>query len=250
MRICLRLCAKEAGVERAALNSIEHIDGVLPANQARSRDARDRLLKAGERVFARMGYDSAHVTDIAAAADCSVGSFYRRFRDKEAFFKALHHRFTALYRENTGRFFEMPQWRDQPSAVVIKRFIEATARIMNRNEGFFRALFQRSLAGAGKDFWPQMRKGGELQGRALAAFLAARGEGTHEDMAGASVLILRVVEGSLVHRMLNEGVQWPGEAHVIEQLTRMVVTYLGLEDSGPRQAKPLSRKRVSGTASR
>jgi len=241
-------------LERTALNSSEHIaieriDGVLPANQARSRDARDRLLKAGERVFARMGYDNAHVTDIAAAADCSVGSFYRRFRDKEAFFKALHHRFTALYRENTGRFFAMPQWQDQPSAVVIQRFVEATARIMSRNEGFFRALFQRSLAGAGKDYWPQMRQGGELQGRALAEFLARRDEGTHEDMIAASILILRVVEGSLVHRMLNDGVQWPDEAQVIASLSRVVVTFLGLRDVGPK-SKRAARKPVSRARSR
>ena len=32
------------------MESLEDIDGVLPANQARSRNARDRLLQAGERV--------------------------------------------------------------------------------------------------------------------------------------------------------------------------------------------------------
>ena len=32
------------------MDSLDHIDGVLPANQARSRNARDRLLQAGERV--------------------------------------------------------------------------------------------------------------------------------------------------------------------------------------------------------
>src|ERR1700689_5424070 len=106
--------ALRCAIRMAAMDSLDHIDGVLPANQARSRNARDRLLAAGERVFARLGYDAAHVNDIALAAGCSVGSFYRRFRDKEAFFKALHHRFTERNLENSARFFSMPEWQDGP----------------------------------------------------------------------------------------------------------------------------------------
>ena len=100
------------------MESVDQLDGVLPVNQARSRDARDRLLHAGERVFAKVGYDAAHVNDIAAAAGCSVGSFYRRFRDKEAFFKALHHRFTERNLENAARFFAMEDWQNQPTSVM------------------------------------------------------------------------------------------------------------------------------------
>ncbi|MBJ7408830.1 MAG: TetR/AcrR family transcriptional regulator, partial [Phenylobacterium sp.] len=50
-----------------------------PAYQNRSREQRDRLLKAGERAFAAAGFWQTHITDIAKRAGCSVGSFYRRF---------------------------------------------------------------------------------------------------------------------------------------------------------------------------
>ena len=46
-------------------------------------------LKAGERAFAEQGFWQTHVTDITRRAGCSVGGFYRRFHDKEAFFMAL-----------------------------------------------------------------------------------------------------------------------------------------------------------------
>jgi AcrR family transcriptional regulator len=39
-----------------------------PAYQQRSRQQRDRLLKAGERVFAESGFWQAHVADIAKRA--------------------------------------------------------------------------------------------------------------------------------------------------------------------------------------
>jgi AcrR family transcriptional regulator len=224
------------------LNSVDHIDGVLPVNQARSRDARDRLLQAGERVFAKLGYDAAHVTDIAGAAGCSVGSFYRRFRDKEAFFKALHHRFTERNLENSTRFFALPQWQEQPSSAMVRTLIAATAHIMKRNHGFFRALFQRSLAGAGADYWPQMRAGTQRQGELLARFLAERGEGTYENLADDCVFALRSVDGALVHRMLNDG-PYVDEEYVIDSLSRMALSYLGIADHSAADAKkPVKRR--------
>jgi len=211
------------------LDWVEHIDGVLPVNQARSRDARDRLLQAGDRVFAKLGYDAAHVSDIATAAGCSVGSFYRRFRDKEAFFNALHHRFTERNLENSARFFALPEWQQQPTSVMVRSLVEATAHIMKRNHGFFRALFQRSLAGAGADYWPRMRAGTQKQGELLAEFLNARGQGTHENLPQACVFALRAVDGALVHRMLNDG-PYAEEDIVIDALTRMALAYLGVAD--------------------
>lgn len=224
------------------MESVDQLDGVLPVNQARSRDARDRLLHAGERVFAKVGYDAAHVTDIASAAGCSVGSFYRRFRDKEAFFKALHHRFTERNLENSARFFAMEDWREQPTSVVVRTLIENTAHIMKRNHGFFRALFQRSLAGAGADYWPQMRAGTQRQGELLARFLAARGEGTHENLEAACIFALRSVDGVLVHRLLNDG-PYSDEVFVLDSLSRMALSFLGIVDhGGPASQKPAKRK--------
>lgn len=89
-------------------HELREVDGVIPANQARSREAQARLIKVGEQVFAKKGYDEAHVSDITAATGCSIGSFYRRFRDKEALFRTLHVQFAARTRENIDRFFAMP----------------------------------------------------------------------------------------------------------------------------------------------
>ena len=215
---------------------VEHLDGVMPASQARSRDARDRLLRAGERVFARMGYDAAHVSDIAEAAECSIGSFYRRFRDKEAFFGALHHRFTGRYRGNTRKFFEMPQWESKPTAFVIETFIANTAEIMKRNQGFFRALLERTLAGAGEDYWQKMRKAGEQQGKSLAAFLEKRGEASGSGLAMQATLALRIAEGALLHRLIGVGAI-DKDAQLISFLAGLVLRQLKLDDVARPRAK-------------
>ncbi len=225
---------KAAG--RAEEAQVDHIDGVMPASQARSRDARDRLLRAGERVFAKLGYDNAHVSDIAEAAGCSIGSFYRRFRDKEAFFRALLHQFTGRYRDNTRRFFEMPEWENVPTAQVIETFIGNTTLIMKRNEGFFRALVQRTLAGAGEDYWPQMRKAGEQQGKSLAAFLEKRGEASGAGLAREATMALRVAEGMMLLRLIGVGAPM-AESEMTVALAKLVETQLGVKVSTKAKRK-------------
>jgi AcrR family transcriptional regulator len=126
---------------------LNELDGVYPAFQARSRLAQERLLRAGDAVFASKGYDKAHVTDIAAAAGYSIGTFYGRFRDKEALFAALQIRFARRGRANIDRFFDLERWHDATPAELIETYIEGTSRVLTRNSGFFRALYQRSLAG-------------------------------------------------------------------------------------------------------
>jgi AcrR family transcriptional regulator len=60
-----------------------------PAKQARSRETRDRLLAAGRELLERGAFEETHVADIVRNAGCSVGAFYQRFADKEAFFTIL-----------------------------------------------------------------------------------------------------------------------------------------------------------------
>ena len=52
-------------------------------------EVRQRLLKAGQRVFAELGYAGARVEDIISAAGTSRATFYRYFKSKNALFTEL-----------------------------------------------------------------------------------------------------------------------------------------------------------------
>ena len=71
------------------MNSAELAELVLPAKQARSRRTRDRLLAAGRELLNRGAFDATSINDVARDAGCSVGAFYQRFPDKEAFFTVV-----------------------------------------------------------------------------------------------------------------------------------------------------------------
>ena len=64
----------------------------LPAagsRKARAEQTEAALKEAGRRVFARCGYLDAKITDIAAEAGRSVGSFYKHFAGKDELLHAL-----------------------------------------------------------------------------------------------------------------------------------------------------------------
>jgi AcrR family transcriptional regulator len=56
---------------------------------AKGRRTRARLLAAGKAVFERDGFLQARITDIAAEADVSHGSFYHYFDSKEILFREI-----------------------------------------------------------------------------------------------------------------------------------------------------------------
>jgi AcrR family transcriptional regulator len=56
---------------------------------AKGRRTRARLLDAGKRVFERDGFLQARISDIAAEAEVSHGSFYHYFESKESLFREI-----------------------------------------------------------------------------------------------------------------------------------------------------------------
>jgi AcrR family transcriptional regulator len=65
------------------------------SRRAKAERTQDALKQAARRVFARDGYLDAKITDIAAEADRSVGSFYKHFAGKEELLQALLADWTA-----------------------------------------------------------------------------------------------------------------------------------------------------------
>lgn len=61
------------------------------------------------------------VAQIASACEVSVGAFYGRFRDKQAFFESLR----ALVMQETGdsvaRYLRVERWEDVPTDVMLEK---------------------------------------------------------------------------------------------------------------------------------
>jgi AcrR family transcriptional regulator len=204
-----------------------------PAYQARSRQQRDRLLKAGERVFAEKGFWQAHVADIAKRAGCSVGSFYRRFQDKEAFFFSLQTDMAAHGEANIARFFDDPACLTDPLPQVFERLVRNTARTMKGIEGYYRALFELSLRG--HDVWPPMRRIEALEAARIIDLLKARGVVLDDSgIQDRAHLAIRMVHGQIISAMLHgPGPYAVDDPRLHRELALSLARYLQIDRLAP-----------------
>jgi AcrR family transcriptional regulator len=199
-----------------------------PAYQNRSREQRDRLLKAGERAFAASGFWQTHITDIAKRAGCSVGSFYRRFEDKEAFFLALQSDMAARAEANIAKFFEDPAREGEALDELIIRLARNTARTMRGIEGYYRALFELSLRG--QNVWPPMRRVEAIEAEFLVRLLKARGMPVDEKLQKRAHLAIRMMHGQIISAMLHGPGPWSADdPELHEELGLVLIRYLGID---------------------
>jgi len=174
----------------------------LPTHQWRSRRNRDRLLKIGERVFAMYGFADAHVSEIAALAGCSIGSFYRRFRDKEALFMALQDDMSDQSEENIEKFFAHPTCQTASLTWICFRLTGNTSAEMARIKGYYRALLEISLRG-GK-VWQRTRLLERLQAERLRGLLLQRNFAhLRPDFIPAVASAIRMINENQVSLMLH-----------------------------------------------
>ena len=125
-------------IERYQVNKNARTN-IRPALQERSRDKRDRLIKAGLNVFSRHGYDQTRMTDIAAEAGVSVGVLYQRFNDKRGLFEVIVDNLAHRLRGELDTFFDEidETWSLQE---LIERLVGNLIDGIDRDVGFFLAL--------------------------------------------------------------------------------------------------------------
>ncbi len=194
----------------------------LPAQQERSRATRARILTAAERIFAEKGYDGARLSDIAAAAGCSVGTMYFRFKDKDALFLAIAETFAADARERLSGIFEGKS-RGGPRGLV-EEFVRATAATFRAHKGLFRAIVERGME------HPRAMKVILALREELASALesALRGSlGRPRNLRQAVRMMTQMVYGFLLTGVLNKRAPTQiAQKRTIDELVAAMIVYL------------------------
>jgi len=199
-----------------------------PAMQQRSRESRERLMKAGFEAFAKDGYEAARIADIAAEAQISVGSFYHRFGDKRGFFNVLAKEFVARGEQNWDRFFETvdPAWTTDE---LFQRLILGMARTIRRNIGFFHALL--SLGRADPDISPMVQRIDLYAAEGLHACLLGMGLVSDiSDSRDRLHFVVNTIGKKLAFSFAIEGPDCTVDnAANIAELSLMARSYLGID---------------------
>ena len=228
-------------MSRAALQpSQTMLRWIRPPQQARTRESLTRLLDAAEALIARKGFEDAGILEMARRAGCSVGGFYRRFRDKDGLLHALHERFCAEARATADVALDPGRWQGASTADILGEFTSFLVHIYRERQGLLRAFLRQGAADA------RLRQRTDqlfahIVERLQRLLRERRAEVTHPDPQLAAGFGVHVVLGTLNHLSLNQP-ESPrlDDARLSRELSRVFRAYLG---AAPRPLPTHSTKR-------
>jgi AcrR family transcriptional regulator len=215
--------------------------------QARSRETLTRLLDAAEAVLAEGGLDAATVPAIAKRAGLSVGAVYRRFPDKDGLLRAVYFRMFARVREQNETKTDPELYRGVPLDRVLGGMVRGIVQHYRQNRTLMQAMIQYADTHADAEF---RRRAAELNGAALSGMVAIaaskRDEMRHPDPDGALRFALLtvglVLRGLVLADQAPRGIVLAENVSLEDELTRMVLGYLGVEGGSTSTASLVSEK--------
>lgn len=178
----------------------------LPAKQARSEQTRNRLLQTGVALLTDGGFDAVSIAQIAAAANCSVGAFYQRFQNKQAYFEFLLDSLIERVRLETAHRLTEHSVAPLDLAQTVALCVRQQIHIVHAHAGLLRAALVYSINDHG-DWQPIRDIGIWLKDHYLSLILpkvAPELQRTDEQLSAQLGVGLRVISGFLIEMITNK----------------------------------------------
>lgn len=205
------------------------IDGVYVAHQKRSIEMRDAYIDAGITLLNKQRLHELRIPDLAQHCGYSVGSFYTRFEDKEAFFRALQAAVVARCNGELERRLAPERLARMPVGAALDELVEVMADIFTSpGRGVIRESLLRILEPDGS--WTPMRASGRRVVRLLHTGLAPRFPGMSCNEAQVRLsFCYQVVVGTLINDLVNDYLVFSTRDRSLRDgLKEMLRRYVGL----------------------
>ncbi len=219
--------AKKAGDELDAFRQwLEQglLPEVQPSQQQRSIKTALALLKAGETLLMDRSFEALSVEDVCVAAGTTVGGFYGRFENKQAFFVSMQ-RYSCLRGETMLKAFVAKKTAENASlGEICRELVAMQVKSYRANLGVMRASLQHQESG----MWDVFRALGDKQRAVLTRQISPHLVQLPQEQRALRIQFAhQVMIGMLVHATLNN----PGPVHLqdeslIQELTTMLTAYL------------------------
>jgi AcrR family transcriptional regulator len=179
--------------------------GELAAKQARSRGTRDRLLAAGRQLLERDAFDAISIADIAVEAGCSVGAFYHRFADKEAFFGVLVESVLGDMAADARRWSADDRFSEASIEATLGECVAYWIQVCRRHQGLLRTVMKKTLHA--EDAWTPVRQMGRAALDPFITLLAAKcGKSDSRSFQYRALAGFQIVSGVAINAALHRTV--------------------------------------------
>ena len=191
-----------------------------PAPQARSAALREAFLKAGFELLNEHSLDNLSVPQIAKRAGSSVGGFYSRFENKEAFFLCLRDeqvsRGVALVDEKLpATLFEQSD-----TSAIVETIVATYCDIFNGpGRGVLRETFMQ--LNRSPELWAPMRESGRYASDYITENLTPR---LGDDAEPRIRFAVQVMLSVLVNDLVNPNHPFKSQQHEFQQYLATMLT--------------------------
>ena len=214
-------------------------NGVTPALQARSERTFHALIRAGRKALETKGFDAVTISELARAAGTSVGAFYGRFENKEAFFFAIQEIAIAEVGADLRAYFDQPEIETADNAGFLRAVAHYWVRVFRMHRGLYLAASKHSSTRPGA--WTPFKRLGWDSAALVIEKLSPRLKKLGISDPEREVRVaLQFVNGLLVNATLND----PGpirldDKDMEENITRFLCSFFRVDDArASSRAKP------------
>lgn len=188
------------------------------------------LIEAGLRLTTTRRWSEVTVADIAAAIGCSVGTFYTRFHNKDAYFAVLQELLAEVLMQRLQAFHTAPQRRKEGASAFIAAWTHLIVRSYCLHGGLYAAALARTQQLPPEAVLQMPLARVRLATRAALVEAMARRPGwSGPDAAARLGFAHQMLNGLLVNAVLtNPGPLQLDEPALLEQSAQALCAYLGL----------------------
>lgn len=136
-------------------------EGMRPALQARSRELVIRLFNEGLAILEFSDFENLSIETLCERCEVTVGAFYSRFENKEAFIDALQRLVVAVTSRNIIADYETGLAPKHDVGELLSWITRGSVAWFRRFDGLIRASLRR--ANGERNMWTPMRELGGLQ---------------------------------------------------------------------------------------
>ncbi len=198
--------------------------------QQRSQQTLERILQAAEERIAEVGFEGATIADIVKLADSSVGSFYTRFKDKDALLRCLLDRFVDEVSVTIDSSLRPELWRGVAFDKVCHRLVRFMMRMMRQRAQLITAIARATMQDP--ELGAFRAKLSEHTALGLGTLLAARGEeitraNPDDALRMVSWMCINLFEASVVQAGNHPAGMTSEQCEA--ELCNMILSYLRIE---------------------
>jgi len=174
----------------------------FPAKQQRSEQTREKLLQAGLDLLRDSNYQDISIAQISNRAGCAIGSFYLRFRNKEAFFKYLIESISETLRAGVRADLTPENAKRLTLAQTVRLCVDHYVQTNRHYESVIRAALQYSINGS--DDWQPVRDNGLMLQYHYVDLIVGKLKRVPKEAARQQLLVgFQILSGHLINSIAH-----------------------------------------------